>query len=254
MAVDRGYGSGKPLSAAQSASRRAAAGRAASRKRTVAAAGKKYGQKKGMSYTNPGMRASQNKRMTLDNRRMSEGLLEGFTGFNKRDGVDLGDIAGLAISIPTAGVGGLLRAGARAVLPKAARIALASRRVARRSASTANAAAEQSKRLFAEGKQLQEKSNNLYYPVEVQVRPGVRRVLEPTENNIRDSRFFGSQANDKVRMGRSAAQIAQRARSTSTPSSASAEIKRRLNEMSRLEEEYMKGIKGRKPKPGELEW
>lgn len=134
MAVDRGYGSGKPLSAAQSASRRAAAGKAASRKKTVTAAAKKYGQKKNMMYTNPGMLASQKKRMTLDNRRTSANALENLTGFNSRDGVDAGDLAGLAISIPTGGVGGaLLRAGARAVIPKAVRIAGAAKRVAAKS-------------------------------------------------------------------------------------------------------------------------
>ena len=134
MAIDKGYGSGKPRSAAQSTSRRAAAGKAASRKKTVTAAAKKYGQKKNMMYTNPGMLASQKKRMTLDNRRTSDSLLENLTGFNKKDGVDAGDFAGLAISIPTGGVGGaLLRAGARAVVPKAARIASAALRVSRRS-------------------------------------------------------------------------------------------------------------------------
>jgi hypothetical protein len=100
----------------------------------VAAAGKKYGQKKGMYYTNPGMLASQKKRMKADNSRLSGNLLEGFTGFNKKDGVDAGDFAGLAISIPTGGIGGaLLRAGARAVVPKAARIASAALRASRRS-------------------------------------------------------------------------------------------------------------------------
>jgi len=144
MAVDRGYGSGKPRSATQSASRRAAAGKAASRKETVTAAAKKYGQKKNMMYTNPGMLASQKKRTTLDNRRTSANALEAFTGFNSRDGVDAGDLAGLAISIPTAGIGGvLLRGGARVakmVIPKAARVAKASTRLSKsaKAAVTAN--------------------------------------------------------------------------------------------------------------------
>lgn len=134
MGVDRGYGSGKPLSSAQSASRRAATSRAASRNKTIQTAAKKYGQKKGMYYTNPGMLASQKNRMNAESSRLSGNLLEGFTGFNKKDGVDAGDLAGLAISIPTGGIGGaLLRAGARAVVPKAARIAAAATRVSRRS-------------------------------------------------------------------------------------------------------------------------
>ena len=135
MAVDKGYGSGKPLSAAQSASRRAAAGKAASRKKTGAAAAKNYGQKKNMMYTNPGMLASQKKRMTLDNRRTSANALENLTGFNSRDGVDAGDLAGLAISIPTAGLGGaLLRGGARVAkmaIPKAARVTAAATRLSK---------------------------------------------------------------------------------------------------------------------------
>ena len=113
MGVDKSYGSGKPLSAAQSASRRAAAGKAESRKKTVTAAAKQYGQKKGMYYTNPGMLASQKKRTTLDNRRTSANALENLTGFNSRDGVDAGDVVGLALAIP-AGIGGAaLRAGSR---------------------------------------------------------------------------------------------------------------------------------------------
>ena len=134
MAVDRGYGSGKPLSAAQSASRRAAAGKAASREKTGAAAAKKYGQKKNMMYTNPGMLASQKKRTTLDNRRNSANSLENFTGFNSRDGVDAGDLAGLAISIPTAGIGGAIARGiGRAVIPTGVRVAAAALRASRRS-------------------------------------------------------------------------------------------------------------------------
>lgn len=57
------------------------------------------------SYKTPGLAAA--------NRRMSEGLLETFTGFNKRDGVDLGDVAGLAITAATLGAGSLVRGAAR---------------------------------------------------------------------------------------------------------------------------------------------
>jgi len=122
MAIDKGYGSGKPRSAANSSMRRrAAAGQMTKGKKKMGQLG---------SYKTPGLEAA--------NRRTSDSLLEAFTGFNKKDGVDAGDFAGLAISIPTGGVGGaLLRAGARAVVPKAARIASAAARVTRRNAAAA---------------------------------------------------------------------------------------------------------------------
>ena len=43
----------------------------------------------------------------------SSNVLEAFTGFNKRDGVDLGDIGGLAITAATLGTGSLIRGAAR---------------------------------------------------------------------------------------------------------------------------------------------
>jgi hypothetical protein len=124
MAIDRGYGSGKPRSAANSSMRRrAAAGQMTKGKKKMGQLG---------SYKTPGLEAA--------NRRTSDSLLEAFTGFNKKDGVDAGDFAGLAISIPTGGVGGaLLRAGARAVIPKAARIASAAKRVTARNKSAVEA-------------------------------------------------------------------------------------------------------------------
>lgn len=66
---------------------------------------KRKGMKQLGSYKTPGLAAA--------NRRMSEGLLETFTGFNKRDGVDLGDFAGLAVTAATLGAGSLVRGAAR---------------------------------------------------------------------------------------------------------------------------------------------
>lgn len=121
MAIDRGYGSGKPRSAANSSMRRrAAAGQMTKGKKKMGQLG---------SYKTPGLAAA--------NRRTSDSLLEAFTGFNKKDGVDAGDLAGLAISIPTGGIGsGLLRSGARAVIPKGIRIAGAAKRAAKSAKST----------------------------------------------------------------------------------------------------------------------
>lgn len=66
---------------------------------------KRKGMKQLGSYKTPGLAAA--------NRRTSEGLLETFTGFNKRDGVDLGDFAGLALTAATLGAGSLVRGAAR---------------------------------------------------------------------------------------------------------------------------------------------
>lgn len=66
---------------------------------------KRKGMKQLGSYKTPGLAAA--------NRRTSEGLLETFTGFNKRDGVDLGDFAGLAVTAATLGAGSLVRGAAR---------------------------------------------------------------------------------------------------------------------------------------------
>jgi hypothetical protein len=115
MAIDKGYGSGKPRSAANSSMRRrAAAGQMTKGKKKMGQLG---------SYKTPGLEAA--------NRRTSDSLLEAFTGFNKKDGVDAGDFAGLAISIPTGGLSGIARAVGRAVVPKAARIAGAATRASR---------------------------------------------------------------------------------------------------------------------------
>lgn len=119
MAIDKGYGSGKPRSAANSSMRRrAAAGQMTKGKKKMGQLG---------SYKTPGLAAA--------NRRTSDSLLEAFTGFNKKDGVDAGDFAGLAISIPTAGLGGaLLRGGARVAkmaIPKATRVAKAATRLSK---------------------------------------------------------------------------------------------------------------------------
>lgn len=154
MAIDKGYGSGKPRSAANSSMRRrAAAGQ-------MTKGEKKMGQLG--SYKTPGLEAA--------NRRTSDSLLEAFTGFNKKDGVDAGDFAGLAISIPTGGVGGaLLRAGARAVIPKAVRIAGAAGRVAaksKRSVKMASSEIENAKWMDSQaaemyGKAYREKNRSL---------------------------------------------------------------------------------------------
>lgn len=173
--------------------------------------------------------------------------------------VSVGDVAGVLAPalLAAAGMGiTKTRVGRRitkAATPAAIRIETASRRVARRSSSAASSAAEQSRRLMQESVDLQKKSNQLYYPTEMEI-GGRKRIFAPTDTNINDSRFFGSQATVKRDAAINLKKTAAKSSLTSTKEGASGVIKKRLKELQRLEEEYMKGPKGRKPNPGELKW
>lgn len=130
MAVDKGYGSGyKNTGKAKPAAPRARRARGSAKPNTPLSQ---------MSRAEFNARVVQGQgARRRSNGEFSANALENFTGYNSRDGVDAGDFLGLAVSIPTGGVGGaLLRGGsrvARAVIPKAARIAGAAKRVAAKS-------------------------------------------------------------------------------------------------------------------------
>ena len=119
MAVDRGYGSGKPRSAANSSMRRrVAAGKLTKGKVSVLA--------KRNAAAAPSMARDKY------NEKTASGLARGvtdLTGFNARDGVDLGDIAALGLMIPAGVAGGVARAASR-LLPKGIRISSAANRIA----------------------------------------------------------------------------------------------------------------------------
>lgn len=227
MAIDKGYGSGKPRSAANSSMRRrAAAGQMTKGKKKMGQLG---------SYKTPGLAAA--------NRRTSDSLLEAFTGFNKKDGVDAGDLAGLAISIPTGGIGGaLLRAGARAVVPKAARIASAATRVAKtaskmapvRAAEAATKSKIASRALTGVSEAASEARSN-YLKMERRIGSGPTDMLVGSEGKYvqraRDTSYqIANAAGEEAIKARNLA--SRTARMTDT-AEAAAEIKRRLAALKR---------------------
>jgi hypothetical protein len=88
------------------------------------------------------------------NEKTASGLARGvadLTGFNARDGVDLGDIAALGLMIPAGIAGGVARAAGR-LLPKGLRIAGAAGRTVSRASSRLSAAEAK----IAAGKAMQE--------------------------------------------------------------------------------------------------
>ena len=130
MAVDRGYGSGKPRSAANSSMRRRVA------------AGQRTKGKKGNVLAKRNAAAAPSMARDKYNEKTASGLARGvtdLTGFNARDGVDLGDIAALGLMIPAGVAGGVARVASR-LLPKGLRIAGAAGRTVSRATSRLSAA------------------------------------------------------------------------------------------------------------------
>lgn len=152
MGVDNGYGSGASRTAANSAARRRAAGAAV---RNKAAA--KFAKANALSVAkqtplskqtrdqwNLLINASRKSPLAREQRRLSTGILRNTTGFNKKDGVDAGDLAGLATTLPLGlerVVGGTVARLASRAIPKGMRIAAAASRVSRGSRSTIRRAA-----------------------------------------------------------------------------------------------------------------
>lgn len=135
MAVDRGYGSGfNNTGMAKPSTPRARRARGSAKPATPLS-------KMSRAEYNARITQSQGARRVQQRRNdISGNMLEAFTGFNRKDGVDAGDFAGLAISIPTGGLSGIARAVGRAVVPKAARIAGAASRVVKGATSRLSAA------------------------------------------------------------------------------------------------------------------
>jgi len=127
MAVDKGYGSGyKNSGKAKPAAPRARRARGSAKPNTP------LSQMSRAEYNARIVQGQGARRRSNGN--FSANALENLTGFNSRDGVDAGDIAGLALAIP-AGLGGAILKGAarvaRAVTPTATKVARAATRVSR---------------------------------------------------------------------------------------------------------------------------
>lgn len=160
MGVDKNYGSGASRSAANSASRKRSAA-AAIRNRKAAGFAKQNAlsvakntplNKQTKSQWNLMLNAQNNSPLAKEKRRLSTSILRNTTGFNKADGVDAGDLAGLAITIPGGVAEGFLRGAgriARLAIPKSSRISSAAGRVVSRSRSTARALESQGSDLIS---------------------------------------------------------------------------------------------------------
>jgi len=123
MAVDKGYGSGyKNSGKAKPAAPRARRARGSAKPNTP------LSQMSRAEYNARIVQGQGARRRSNGN--FSANALENLTGFNSRDGVDAGDIAGLALAIPAGIAGAVLRAGSRLV-PAGVRIAKAATRVSR---------------------------------------------------------------------------------------------------------------------------
>jgi hypothetical protein len=201
------------------------------------AAGQTPKSKKKMAPLGSG--ASQS--LKAEKSRLSGNLLEAFTGFNKKDGVDAGDVAGLALAIP-AGIGGaVLRAGSRLV-PAGVRIAKAATRVSRVARGTRRNLSEP---LAAARKKVSSELDNVkmagsdaysnYYAMERRIGSGPTDMLYGSEGKYiqraKDAAYVNvNKAGEKaVRLGR----LAERAAERSDVVSAADEIKRRLAALKR---------------------
>jgi hypothetical protein len=71
---------------------------------------------------------------------------------------------------------------------------------------------------------------------------------------LKDAAFFGGQASSTLRKAKEASDLSARAARRSKKGQASYEIKLKLAALRKAKEEFKKGPKGQKPKPGELQW
>jgi hypothetical protein len=132
MAVDRGYGSGYKNSGMSKTS----ALKPGRLKKTAPAVAKARTLKARNAAAAPSMARDKYDARTV--RGIQQGITD-LTGFNARDGVDLGDAAALALMIPSGIAGGVLKAAGR-LLPKGIRIAGAAGRTISRATSRLSAA------------------------------------------------------------------------------------------------------------------
>jgi len=230
MAVDKGYGSGyKNTGKAKPAAPRARRARGEAKPNTP------LSQMSRAEYNARVVQGQGARRRT--NGDFSSNALEFFTGFNSRDGVDAGDLAGLAISIPTAGVGGAIARGAARLVPAGVRIAKAATRVSRVAKGTRRNIAEP---LNAARNAVTSELDNVgaagsraysdYYKMERRLGSGPTDMLYGSEGKYiqraKDEAYKGVNraAENATRLER----LAERAAGRSDEISAADEIKRRL--------------------------
>jgi hypothetical protein len=238
MAVDSGYGLGKSRSAANSASRANATRAAANRKKSGARTAK------ARTIASRNAAASPSTARDKYNEKTASGLARGvtdLTGFNARDGVDLGDIAALGLMIPAGIAGGVARAAGR-LLPAGVRIAKAATRVSRAARGSRRNLAEP---LAAARKAVSSELDNVkmagsdaysnYYAMERRLGSGPTDMLYGSEGKYiqraKDAAYVGvNKAGEKARKLTS---LAERAAERSDAISAADEIKRRLTALQR---------------------
>lgn len=243
MAVDKGYGSGyKNTGKAKPVAPRASRARGSAKPNTP------LSQMSKAEYNARIVQGQGARRRS--NGDFSANALENLTGFNSRDGVDAGDIAGLALAIP-AGIGGaVLRAGSRLV-PAGLRISRAASRVAKSSKVAAKAGSSKALYLADEAAKLQKKSSDLRTTFYTELYGGRKIALEPSEMGLKDAAFFGGQASNTLRKAKEASDLGARAARRSNPRQAGYEIQLKLAAL-RKAKEATKKVK--KPVKGELQW
>jgi hypothetical protein len=238
MAVDRGYGTGTRKATPTASKPRPPRAR---RARGSAKPNTPLSQMSRAEY-NARLTQQQGARRVQQRRNdVSANALEALTGFNRRDGVDAGDVAGLALAIP-AGIGGaVLRAGSR-LIPAGMRIAKAATRVSRVARGTRRNIAEP---LAAARRSVSSELDNVkmagsdaysnYYAMERRIGSGPTDMLYGSEGKYiqraKDAAYVNvNKAGEKaVRLGR----LAERAAERSDVVSAADEIKRRLAALKR---------------------
>lgn len=243
MGVDKGYGSGyKNTGKAKPSAPRARRARGSAKPNTPLSQMSK-------AQWNASVVQGQGARRR-SNGNFSANALENLTGFNSRDGVDAGDIAGLALAIPSGVAGGVARAAGR-LIPAGIRISRVASRVARASKVAAKVGSSKAMYLADEAAKLQKKSSDLRTTFYTELYGGRKIALHPSEMGLKDATFFGGQASNTLRKAKEASDLAARAARRSSPYASSTEIRLRLAALQNAKKAAKKVIK---PVKGELQW
>ncbi len=177
------------------------------------------------------------------------------TGVNiSRKGVSVDPGAAALAAAGFIPFGKSLSVAAKALKPAGIRISQAASRVAKSSKVAAKEGSSKAMYLADEAAKLQKKSSDLRTTFYTELYDGRKIALTPSEMGLKDAAFFGGQASSTLRRAKEASDLSARAARRSKKGQASYEIKLKLAALRKAKEEFKKGPKGQKPKPGELQW
>ena len=229
MGVDKSYGSGYKNTGLS----KAAALKPGRLKKTAPAVAKARTMNSRNAATSPSMTRDKYDQRTV--KAIQSGVTD-LTGFNSRDGVDLGDVAALGLMIPAGIAGGVARAAGR-LIPAGVRVARAATRVSRVARGTRYNIAEP---LNAARRAVTSELDNVgtvgrdaysnYAKMERRLGSGATDMLYGSEGKYiqraKDAAYVGvnTAAEKATRLER----LAERAAGRSDAISAADEIKRRL--------------------------